>query len=163
MLKDIAEYIVVLQCMVVWFWNLKSLLFAFIRCTTRCHSLSFAVALCHSLSFIVTLCYPLYHSLSRVILFAATRCHSLYDSSFVVTRHSLPLVVPFIVARCTTRLSFYINDQYRRSFNKSSFAIISEIFNNKLWQIVNLIVKKNLKKYHIGQMEITYVKLKKML
>ena len=56
-----------------------SLLFIFIRCTTRCHSLSFVitpcitlVTRCYSLSFFVTRC----HSLSLVV----TRCHSMYHS-----------------------------------------------------------------------------------
>ena len=43
--KDVVEYIVVLQCIIVSFWNLKLLSFAFIRCNTRCHSLSLDVPL----------------------------------------------------------------------------------------------------------------------
>ena len=81
--EDVAEYIVVLHCIIVSFWNLKSLSFAFPRCTTRCHSLY------HSLSLVVPL----------VELLVVTRCHSLHHSlSFVVTRcHSLSLVVPLVV------------------------------------------------------------------
>ena len=76
-----------------------SLSFVVTRCTTRCHSLSLVVIRCHSLSFVVTRCTAC----------CTTRCHSL---SFVVTRcttrcHSLPLVVPLVVTRCITRLSFY--------------------------------------------------------
>ena len=97
--KDVAEYIVVLHCIIVSFWNLKSLSFAFIRCTLdviRC----------------TTRCHSLYHLLSLVVLLVVTFCHSLYHSlSFVVTRcHSLSLVVSLVslvVTWCTTRLSFY--------------------------------------------------------
>ena len=70
-------------------WNLKSLLFVFIRFITRCHLLSLIVIFCHSLSFAITLG----HSFS----FVATRCHSFY--------HSLSLVAPFVVTRCTAHLS----------------------------------------------------------
>ena len=87
--KDVAKYIVAIHCIIVSFWNLNSISFAFIRYATRCHSL------CHSLSFVVSLvvmrCHSFYHSLSFIV----TRCHSLY--------HSLS----FVVTRCTTRLSFY--------------------------------------------------------
>ena len=109
--KDIAKYIVVIHCVIVSFWNLKSLLlpFAFSRCATRCHSLyhslsffvSLAVILCHSFSFTVTRCHSLslvvshfhalYHSLSIVVLLVVTRSHSL---SIVVTL-------------CTNRLPLY--------------------------------------------------------
>ena len=97
--EDIAEYIVVLHCIIVSFWNLKSLSFAFIRCTLdviRC----------------TTRCHSLYHPLWLVVLLVVTFCHSLYHSlSFVVTRcHSLSLVVSLVslvVTWCTTRLSFY--------------------------------------------------------
>ena len=55
----------------------KSLSFAFIRCTTRCHllyhSLSFVVTHSYSLSFIVTR----YYLLSLVVTRRTTRCHSL--------------------------------------------------------------------------------------
>ena len=111
--KDVAEYIVVLHCIVVSFWNLKSLLFAFICCITRCYSLPFVVIRCHLLLLVVPL----------VVLLAVTRCHLLYHSlSLVVTRfHSLSLVVPLVVTcchsmyhslsllvtRCTSQLSFY--------------------------------------------------------
>ena len=86
---DVAEYIVVLHCIIVSLWNLKSLSFAFICCTTRCHSLN------HSLSLVVPL----------VVLLVATRFHSLYHSlSLAVTCfHSLSLVVPLVVTRCTAR------------------------------------------------------------
>ena len=95
------------------FPNLKSLYFicfhsyssvlslAFIRC----QSLSFFVTCCQSLSLVVISCHLLYHSLLLVV----TRCHSLYHSSSIPC-HSLPIVVtplPFVVTRCTTRLSFY--------------------------------------------------------
>ena len=96
--KDVAEYIVVLNCIIVSFGNLKSLPFTFIRCTTRCyslyHSLSFFVTRCHSLLFIVTR----YHSLSLVVTRCTTRFHSL---SLVVTGcRSLSFVVPLVVIRC---------------------------------------------------------------
>ena len=83
--------------------------FAFICCTIPCHSLSPIVICYHSLSFVVTHCCLL----SLVVI----RCHSIYHSvSFVTTSctiryHSLSLVLPLIVTRCTTRLSFY-----KRSF-----------------------------------------------
>ena len=82
------------------------LLFAFICCTTRCHSLSFVITRCitrwclfhhpllfvvircQSLSFVVTRCYSLYHSLSLVVIRCTTCCHS------------LSLVVPLLVIRC---------------------------------------------------------------
>ena len=83
--KDVAEYIVVLHCIIVSFWNLKSLSFAFIRCTTRRHLWYY------SLSLVVICCTTRSHSLSLVVIL----CHSLY--------HSLSLVVTW----CTTRLSFY--------------------------------------------------------
>ena len=94
-----------LHCIIVSFWNLNSLSFAFIRCTTHCHSLYRSLSLvaihCHSLSLVVplvvllvvTLCHSLYH----LLLFVAMRCHSSYDSlSPVITR-----------CTTTTRLSFY--------------------------------------------------------
>ena len=83
--KDVAEYIVVLHCIIVSFWNLKSLSSAFIRCTTRCH------LLCHSLSCFIT------------------RCHSL--PIFFIRCHSLSLIAPLVVTRCTARcqsLSFVV-------------------------------------------------------
>ena len=94
--KDAAEIIVVLHCIIVSFWNLKSLslLLSFvvplvaIRCITRCHSLSLVFIRC------ATRCHSLYyhcHSLSFVVTCCTTCCHSL---SLVVTR-------------CTNRLSFY--------------------------------------------------------
>ena len=70
-----------------------------------CHSLSlvlsFVVTRCHSLLFVVTRC----PSLSLVVTRCTTRCHSLsLDVPLFVTRcHLLSLVV----IRCTTRLSFY--------------------------------------------------------
>ena len=92
-LKNVSECIVVIHCIIVWFWNLKSLSFALIRCATRCHllyhSLSFFVTRCYSLSFIVTRC----HLLSLVVIC----CHSL---PLVV--HSLSLLVPLAVIHCTT-------------------------------------------------------------
>ena len=97
----------------------------------RCHSLSFVVPLvvtrCHSLSLVVPLVVIRYHSLSHslslVVLLLVIRCHSLSHSlslvyhslSFVVTCcHSLSPVIPFVVTRCTTRLSFY--KRSKRSF-----------------------------------------------
>ena len=79
--KDVAEYIVVLHCIIVSFWNLKSLSFAFIRCTTRCHSWYYPLSLvviccttrCHLLSLVVILCHSLYHSLSLVVTWCTTR------------------------------------------------------------------------------------------
>ena len=78
--------------------------FLFIRFITRCHLLSlififcyslwFSVIRCHSLSLVVICSYSLYHSLSLVVIL----CHSL---------SLLSLVVPVVVTRCTTCLSFY--------------------------------------------------------
>ena len=84
--KDNAEYIAVLHCIIVSFWNLKSLSFAFIRCTTRCrslyHSLSLTVTSCHSLSLVVTRfttrCPSLYYSLSFIVPLVVISCHLLY-------------------------------------------------------------------------------------
>ena len=104
--KDVAEYIVVLHCIVVSFWNLKSLLFAFICCITRCYSLPFVVIRCHLLllvvPLVVTRCTTRCHSLSFVVPLVVTRCHSF---SFTVTRcttrcHLLSLDVPFVVTPC---------------------------------------------------------------
>ena len=89
--KDNPEYIVVLHCITVSFWNLKSLSFAFIRCTTRCRSLY------HSLSLTVTRC----HSLSLVVTRFTTRCPSLY--------YSLSFTAPLVVTRCTI-VCLFIND-----------------------------------------------------
>ena len=61
--KSIAEYIVVLHCIIVAFWNIKSFAFAFIRCTTRSHSLPLVAIHCHSL----------YHLLSLVVTRCTTR------------------------------------------------------------------------------------------
>ena len=61
------------------------------KMTTRCHSLSFAVTLCHWLSLVVICC--------QLLSFVVIRCLSLY--------HLLSLVVPLVVTRCITRLSFY--------------------------------------------------------
>ena len=85
-----------LHCVIVSFWNLNSLSFAFIRCTTHCHSLyrslSLVVIHCHSLSLIVTRCTTRCttrrHSLSFVVSLAAIRCYS------------VPLVIPLVVTRC---------------------------------------------------------------
>ena len=74
--EDIAKYIVVIHCIIVSFWNLKSLSlsFAFIRfVVTRCHSLY------HSLSFFATR----YHSLSLVVTCCTTRYYSLYMSWYL--------------------------------------------------------------------------------
>ena len=73
--KDVAEYIVVLHCIIVSFWNLKSVSFAFIRCTTRCHSLY------HSLSFIEPLVVNRCQSLSLVVPLVITSCHLMYHTS----------------------------------------------------------------------------------
>ena len=59
--KSIAEY--VLHCIIVAFWNIKSFAFAFIRCTTRSHSLPLVAIHCHSL----------YHLLSLVVTRCTTR------------------------------------------------------------------------------------------
>ena len=110
--RDVAEYIVVLHCIIVSFWNLKSLLLlsfvvplVVIRWTTRCHSLSVVVTRCHSLWRVVIR----WHSLPFVVTLVPTRCHELYHSlSFVVTRcHLLSFVASLVVTRCTTVLSFY--------------------------------------------------------
>ena len=75
--KDVAEYIVVLQCIIISFWNLKLLSFAFSRCTTRCYSLSFIVTRCHSLSLLVTRCTTRCHLLSFVVAHCTNHCQSL--------------------------------------------------------------------------------------
>ena len=108
--KGVAEYTVVLHYIIVSFWNLKSLLFAFIRCTTRCHScyhsLSFVVIRCHSLSLVVPLvvtrCTTRCHSLSFVVPLVVIGCRSLSFRCHLFY-HSLSL----FVTRCTTRLAFY--------------------------------------------------------
>ena len=83
--KDVAEYnVVVLHSIIVSFWNLKSLSFAFIRCTTRCHSLYHSLSLVVPL--VVTHCTTRCHSLSFVVPLTVIRCHSL----------------PFVVTRCIT-------------------------------------------------------------
>ena len=69
--ENVAEYISVIQCIIVLFWNQKSLSFAFIRCTTRCHSLY------TSLSLVVIYCHLLWFVVTRY----TTRCRSLYHSS----------------------------------------------------------------------------------
>ena len=86
--KDVAEYIVVLHCIIVSFWNLKSLSFAFIRCTTRCHSLYHL--LYYSLSLVATRCTT--HLFSFVVSRCTTGCHSLYLSLSL----DVPLVCLFI-------------------------------------------------------------------
>ena len=114
--KDVAEYIVVLHCIVVSFWNLKSLLFALICCITRCYSLPFVVIRCHLLllvvPLVVTRCTTRCHSLSFVVPLVVTRCHSFsFTLTLCTTRchllsldyHSLSL----LVTRCTSQLSFY--------------------------------------------------------
>ena len=85
--EDVAEYIVVLHCIIVSFWNLKSLSFAFIRCTTRCHSLYHSLSLVVPL--VVTRCTTRCHFLSFVVPLTVIRCHSL----------------PFVVTRCITRVT----------------------------------------------------------
>ena len=77
--KDVAEYIVVLHCIIVSFWNLKSLSFAFIRCTTRCHSLYHS--LYYSLSLVTIRCITRCHSLSLDVPLVVTRCHFMYHLS----------------------------------------------------------------------------------
>ena len=78
--KDVAKYTVAIHCIIVSLWNLKSLSFAFNRCTTRCHSLLLFANLCLSLSFVDTRCHSFYYSLSLVVIRCTTRCHSLYHS-----------------------------------------------------------------------------------
>ena len=129
--KDVAEYIVVLHCIIVSFWNLKSLLLFSFCCTTRYyslnHSLSFVVSRCHSLSFIVTRCHSLSlvvtrcNSFSLVIMSCTTRCHSL---SLVVIcclslHHSLSIDVPLFC--------LFINDQFQESYNVSYFKEIKPL------------------------------------
>ena len=63
------------------------------KLTTCCHSLAFVVTCWDLLSLIVIRC----HSLSLL----AVLCH------FVIRCHSLSLVVPLVVTRCITHLSFY--------------------------------------------------------
>ena len=103
------------------FPNLKSLYFTYSHSYSsvlslafiRCQSLSFFVTCCQSLSLVVISCHLLYHSLLLVVTRCTARCHLL---PFVVPLviNSLSLVVeivvtplPFVVTRCTTRLSFY--------------------------------------------------------
>ena len=166
--KDVAEYIVVLHCINFSFWNLKSLSFAFILCTTRCHSLyhslSFVLTRCHSLSFIVTHS----HSLSLVVLLVVTRCHSLYHSlsfvvirshslslviihchsfSFVVTRcttrcHSLPFAVPLVVTRCHSLSLVVTRCTTRLCFYKRSISNVWATFGKKKFQRGNQSVQK---------------------
>ena len=114
--KDVAEHIVGIHWIIVLFWNLKSLSFAFIHFHSFWQSLSFVVP---PLSLVVTRC----HSLPLVATRCITRCHSLYYSlSFIVFRcttcyHLLSLLVIcyqslyhwllLVATRCTTRLCFY--------------------------------------------------------
>ena len=78
--KDVAEYnVVVLHSIIVSFWNLKSLSFAFIRCTTRCHSLYHS--LYYSLSLVTIRCITRCHSLSLDVPLVVTRCHFMYHLS----------------------------------------------------------------------------------
>ena len=91
--KDVAEYIAVLHCIIVSFWNLKSFSFAFILCITRCHSsynsLSFVLTCCHSLSFIVIRS----HSLSLVVPHHSSVCSAcfflyvLFYKNLIVLHH----------------------------------------------------------------------------
>ena len=85
-----------------------SLPLVFIRCSTRCQSLSFVATCCYLFLFVVSLAVPLvvirchslslvvtrYHSLSLVVQLVATHCHSLQQS------------LSFAVTRCTYHLSF---------------------------------------------------------
>ena len=103
--KDVVEYIVAIHCIIVSFWNLKLISFAFICFRSLCHTLSLVVPLVviryHSLCLIVIHC----HSLSFVVIRCTTRCHS-----FVVTRcHSLSLGVPLVY--------LFINDQHKKRKN----------------------------------------------
>ena len=77
--KDVAEYIAVLHCIIVSLWNVKSLSFAFIRCTTRCHSLYHS--LYYSLSLVTIRCITRCHSLSLDVPLVVTRCHFMYHLS----------------------------------------------------------------------------------
>ena len=103
--KDVAEYIVVLHCIIVSFWNLKSLLLLSFCCTTRYyslnHSLSFVVSRCHSLSFIVTRC-----KLLSFVVLVVTHCTTRWFHSlpFIVTRcHSFSVVASLFVTHCHPR------------------------------------------------------------
>ena len=124
--KTISVYALVIHCIIVSLWNLKSLSFTFICFHSLCHLLSFVVPLvairchplllvvihCQSLSFVVTCYHSLHYPLSLVVTrchslcpslsFVVTRCHSLYHSlPFVVTRcHLLSLIVPLVITRC---------------------------------------------------------------
>ena len=80
--QNVDEYNLNIHCIIVSFWNLKSLSFVFIRCATRCHLLY------HSLSFVVPLVVICCHSLSRAVICCTTRCHS------------LSLAVPLVVTLC---------------------------------------------------------------
>ena len=96
-----------------------------IRCIIRYHLLH------HSLSFVVILCHSLYHSLSFFITCCTTRCHSLSP------------VVPLVVTRSTTRLSFY-----KRSYRSVTFIFqcqwnfengVSEVMFSKLKHTIKVL------------------------
>ena len=111
-----------------FFWNIKSLYFAYSHshsfvlslAVTHCHFLLLVVFCCHSLSLavplVVTRCDSLYHSLSFTVPLNVTRCHLL---SFNVTRcHSLYHLLSFVVTLCHSMsldvplVCLFINDHY---------------------------------------------------
>ena len=104
--KEITKYIVVIHCIIVSFWNLKSLLlsFAFIHCPTRCHLLYHSVTHCHSLSLICSRCHSLYYSLSLVVI----RCHSVYHAS-VFYKLSFEHILYVKVSKISSYLTRFLN------------------------------------------------------
>ena len=75
--KDVAEYIVGIHCIIVSFWNLKSISFTFIHFHLLYHLLSLVVIHCHSLSLVVPLVVTRCYSFSFVVIRCTSRCHSL--------------------------------------------------------------------------------------
>ena len=75
--KDVAEYIVGIHCIIVSFWNLKSISFTFIHFHLLYHLLSLVVIHCHSLSLVVPLVVTRCYSFSFVVICCTTRYHSL--------------------------------------------------------------------------------------
>ena len=132
-----------------FFWNIKSLYFAYFHshsfvlslAVIRCYSLSFFVTRCHLLSFVITCCTTSCHSLwlivSLVVIHCTTQCHSL--SLIVIRCHSLSFVVPLVVIRCdslsfdvnwcTTRMSFYKRSLFHNFLLFRSFIITTKTKN----------------------------------
>ena len=104
--KDVAEHIVGIHLIIVLFWNLKSLSFAFIHFHSFWQSLSFVVP---PLSFVVTRCITRCHSLYYSLSFIVFRCTTCYHllSLLVICYQSLYHWLLLVATRCTTRLCFY--------------------------------------------------------